>query len=363
MKRKLALGVLIAATACYASAKSGAEANAQSETSAPANNSSDKAANGKQAADITTVAFVTRDKVTRQATLTSAINGPWKLYAGFSPDSINYDHPVITGDGKGQFSLHVDADKRSYFALVTTQGDAIIAETHLPMEGGYNFRDLGGIRTADGHHIRWDKLIRSDELGTLTDKDLTYLASFPLRTVVDFRRPDEIAKLPDRLPSTVKDYIALNITSANLKPGSTSKEDVRDWMIAINEELVTDKTIQNTYRDFFKLVQDESKLPLLFHCSAGKDRTGMGAALILYALGVDEETIFKEHMLSNKYLKEKYKPVIAAHPELQPQFEVQEAYFRKAFDRIKQDHGSVENYLINTLNVDIARMRQMYLSN
>lgn len=355
MKNKIALGVVLATTAYHAFASD----IVGNETSK--NTTYSSASQKSESLNIEKYASISRDKVTKQAVFVSDISGPWKVYSGFSPDKINYDKPLLTGNGKGRFSLQVDNTKRSYFSVVTSKGYGIIADVHLPMEGGYNFRDLGGIKTKDGHYIKWDKFVRSDELGTLTQSDLAYLSSFPLRTVVDFRRPDEIGKLPDRLPATVKDYVELNITSANLKPGSTSKEDVRDWMIAINEELVTDKKIQNTYKDFFKLVQDESKLPLLFHCSAGKDRTGMGAALILYALGVDEETIFKEHMLSNKYLKEKYKPIIAEHPELQPQFEVQEAYFRKAFDRIKKDHGTVENYLTNTLGVDIPKMRAMYL--
>ncbi|MDF7666383.1 tyrosine-protein phosphatase [Orbaceae bacterium ESL0727] len=357
MKKMLFVGLLLTATSYQLSAQG---VDTQSLTTQKGQAST--VVMSKQAnLDVTKIAQIIRDKATKKAVLDVSAAEPWKLYIGTSPDNIDYTKPILEGKGKGQFPLNISTEGRSYFGLVTPNGRGIIADTHLPMDGGYNFRDLGGIRTKDGHHIKWDKFIRSDELGHLTNSDLTYLSSLPLVTVVDFRRPDEITKLPDRLPQSVKNDVQLNIVSANLKPGSTSKEDVRDWMIFINEELVTDKTIQNTYKEFFKLVQDESKLPLLFHCSAGKDRTGMGAALILYALGVDEDTIFKEHMLSNKYLKEKYAPIIAKQPELQPQFEVQEAYFRKAFDRIKQDHGSVDNYLTNVLGVDIPKMKAMYL--
>lgn len=311
--------------------------------------------------DLSKEAVIIRDKSKKDATLSINVDGNWKLYAGQSPDAINYGDVIAEGTGKGSYPLAVNDSARTYFELVTDEGKAIFADTHLPMDGGYNFRDLGGIKTKDGRYVKWDKFIRSDELGHLTGKDLNYLESLPLKTVVDFRRPDEITKLPDLLPPSVTNYVELNITSANLKPGSSTIEDVRDWMIFINEELVTDTVIQNTYKEFFKLAQDEKNIPLLFHCSAGKDRTGMGAALILFALNVDEETIFKEHMLSNKYLVEKYKPIIEKNPELKPQFEVQEAYFKVAIDRIKKDHGSVENYLTNTLGVDIAKFREMYL--
>ncbi|MDF7679495.1 tyrosine-protein phosphatase [Enterobacteriaceae bacterium ESL0689] len=360
MKRILVSGILLAITSHPLSAQSSERQNDKLTASSAGEENKDPASEYNRL-DVTTMAKVVRDKATKNALLIINISESWKLYAGTSPENINEDTPILTGIGKGQFPLNIDNNTRSYFRLVTENGSGIISENHLPMAGGYNFRDLGGIRTKDGHHIKWNKLIRSDELGHLTDSDLSYLASLPLKTVVDFRRPDEIRQLPDRLPLTVKNDISLNIVSANLKPGSNSKEDVRKWMVFINEELVTDKKIQHTYKEFFKLVQDQTQLPLLFHCSAGKDRTGMGAALILYALGVDEETIFQQHMLSNQYLKEKYAPIIKAHPELQPQFEVQEAYFRKAFDRIKKDHGTVENYLTTVLGVNIAEMKQIYL--
>lgn len=311
--------------------------------------------------DLSKSATIVRDKATKEASLVIDIDGDWKLYAGKSPDSIQYATAIEEGTTKGTYPLDVDKVERVYFELVTDNGKAILSDTHLPMDGGYNFRDLGGIRTKDGRYVKWDKFVRSDELGRLTDADLTYLASMPLQTVVDFRRPDEITALPDKLPVSVKSYEELNIVSANLKAGSNSEEDVRKWMVAINEELATDSTIINTYKEFFKILQDENNTPLLFHCSAGKDRTGMGAALILFALNVDEETIFKEHMLSNKYLADKYKPIIEKNPELKPQFEVQEAYFKVAIDRIKKDHGSVENYLTNTLGVDLNKFKEMYL--
>lgn len=313
--------------------------------------------------DLSKEATIIRDKATKDAALAIEVDGNWKLYAGPSPDSIHYLKPIAEGTTKGTYPLDVSKTSRVYFELVTDEGKAILSDTHLPMDGGYNFRDLGGIKTKDGRYVKWDKFVRSDELGRLTDADLGYLATLPLKTVVDFRRPDEIQNLPDKLPTTVgaNGYKELNIVSANLKAGSNSVEDVRDWMVAINEELATDSTIISTYKEFFQILQDENNTPLLFHCSAGKDRTGMGAALILFALNVDEETIFKEHMLSNKYLADKYKPIIEKNPELKPQFEVQEAYFKVAIDRIKKDHGSVENYLTKTLGVDLNKFREMYL--
>lgn len=73
---------------------------------------------------------------------------------------------------------------------------------------------------------------------------------------------------------------------------------------------------QDTYREFFRIVSEERNTPLLFHCSAGKDRTGIAAALLLGALGVDREVIMEDYMLSAEYIKGKYDAIVQAHPDL-----------------------------------------------
>ena len=87
----------------------------------------------------------------------------------------------------------------------------------------------------------------------------------------------------------------------------------------------------------------------------------MGAALVLFALGVDEKTIVDDYLASNIYLGDKYAQYIAKYPNLKPLFEVQKNFIMAGIDRMKKDHGSVEKYLINVLGVDIQKFREMYL--
>lgn len=309
---------------------------------------------------------IVRDKQTKTAVFKTDDIGKWQLYAGPCVDSIDFSTPVAEGDGAGEYPLDVPADRRSYFQLVAPHAKAILAETLLPMEGGYNFRDMGGIRTVDGRYVRWGRLFRSDDMPNLTDADLEYLSTIPLRTVVDFRSAEEIAKAPDRLPRSVVNAAALSIDPGSIiELASGDKKPYVagpfQMMQDLNRLLVSEPAIVEIYKEFFALVQDESKLPLMFHCSAGKDRTGMAAALILSALGVDRQIIIRDYLASNDYLSDKYAPIVAEHPESQALMEVHREYIEAGFDEIERRYGTVSNYLEKQLGVDTGRMKDMFL--
>ena len=235
----------------------------------------------------------------------------------------------------------------------------------LPLKGGFNFRDLGGYKTASGKTARWRKVFRSEEMNSLTPSDLEYLNNIPLRTVVDFRSEKENCESPDKRPASVTNSYELTINpgihSSFSDISMLTAEKGEEFMKEIYRSFVTETEIIDRYKFFFSLLQDESKLPLLFHCTAGKDRTGMGAALFLASLGVDEDTIFEDYMLSNNQLEDKYKSLIDSIPQLKALLEVRHQYLQEGFEQIKKDHISVENYILNILGVNTDLMKEMYL--
>lgn len=315
--------------------------------------------------DLTRTAHITRDKETKEASLHIETQGKWTLYAGSSADNIDFSKPVAEGTGSGNYPLPVSNEVRSYFQLITDEGKAVLAEQHLPMEGGYNFRDLGGIKNKDGKYIKWGKILRSDDLHNLTDSDLQYLSSIPLTSIVDFRSLEEREKAPDKIPSSVREDYPYSINPGNLM-AEIKKEGILPSamdtaMMDMNILLVTDTAVISRYKEFFRLLQNENDVPLMFHCSAGKDRTGMAAALVLSALGVDEETIYKDYLLSNEYLGDKYADYIARYPHLEPLFKVKPEFLKAGIEKIKEEYGTVENYLKNVLDVDTDKMKEMYL--
>lgn len=315
--------------------------------------------------DISMDANIMRDKSTKKASVAVNITGKWVLYGGPSVDEIDFSKALAGGIGAGIYDLDIDSSKRYYFQLVSDSGRAIIADRKLPMEGGYNFRDLGGIKNKDGKFVKWGKLFRSDDLDNLTDGDLAYLSSIPLLSVVDFRTKEEIKDAPDKFPVSVKNDYKLSLSPGNLAAAVTAKdmsaEKVDTLMMEMNDLLVTDPVCVGQYKEFFKLLQEEKQTPLVFHCSAGKDRTGMAAALILLALNVDEDAILDDYLKSNTNLSGKYDAYIEQYPYLKSAFEVKPEFLKSGISKIKEQYGLVENYLTKELNVDLLKFREMYL--
>ena len=295
--------------------------------------------------DISGIAQIVVDKDTKNTTLNITTNGKWTLYTGPSVDSIDFSTPFA--QGKGNETVQLPSPDKRYYQLVTNKGKTILSERQLPMAGGYNFRDLGGIKTKDGRFTKWGKIFRSDDLHNLTAADLDYEAA------------------PDKLPQSTRNSYPLSIDPGNvmslIELTDLNAMQMDSIMMQMNTLFVTDSTFVDKYRIFFRLLQDEQEVPLLFHCSAGKDRTGMGAALILYALGVDEATIMQDYLASNIYLDNKYAKELERNPELKSVLTVKREFLQAGIDRIKQDHGSVENFLKNVLKVDLAKFKERYL--
>ncbi|MCD8172769.1 MAG: tyrosine-protein phosphatase [Alistipes sp.] len=321
---------------------------------------------GYSGEDISGIIEILRDRDTKTASVHISEDTEWALYAGPTVEDIDITEAVESGRADGDFPIDVPSDTRSYFQVVTPEGRAIMAERHLPMSGGFNFRDLGGYRMQDGRYVKWGKLLRSDEMNNLTEEDLTYLASVPLVSVVDFRSEEEIAKAPDRLPSTVTHHYAYSIAPGNLSENiSLSKmpteEEAVSLMEDINRLFVSDGQVVGQYRRLFELLADEANAPLLFHCTAGKDRTGIAAALILYALGADDETVMRDYLLSGQYAAVKYDALTNRFPELGPFMTVRQNYLDAALREIDDRYGSVAEYLTGTLGADLEALREIYL--
>lgn len=242
----------------------------------------------------------------------------------------------------------------------------------LPLDGQSNFRDLGGYKTVDQKTVKWGQLFRSGQLSNLTDKDLHYLSTIPLKTIIDFRSEEESKEQVTLLPPTVSNEVLLPI-----KPGNLSKNNVMQivmdandvlankLLVDINEQLVLHN--QDEYKAFFKEVE-RADAPLMFNCTAGKDRTGLAAALLLTALGVDKETVREDYLLTNQCvslntlnIQEQFDLNDDQANVLLTLFTVKEQYLDKALSTIEQHYNTVENFLTDALKVDIALLKSKYL--
>lgn len=243
------------------------------------------------------------------------------------------------------------------------------AKRQIKLEGGSNFRDLGGYPTEDNKHVKWGAIYRSADVSKLTDKDLITLKNLNLSTVCDFRGPDELKTSPDRLPEGIS-YINLPAGSENVKLNTNYAMINLDSMM--NMSYAKTEHLKAKYKPMFdQLLALNSKKSLMFHCTAGKDRTGMGAALVLSALGVDRKYIVADYSATNVYWKEAGEKMaqmmiqrgmsakvassmLAANPK----------YIETFFQTIDTKYGSMDNFLKNELALDTkktTKLKRLYL--
>ena len=176
----------------------------------------------------------------------------------------------------------------------TTPADAL---RHLTLEGSFNFRDLGGYETLDGRSVQWRRLFRADGPHALTAADAQLLGDLGLNTVIDLRTVDE-SQERGRWQDHVGDVMVHHLPMTDVLPDEV---ELREWTEAVN--------VGNTYLRMahtgapaiggaIAALAEPDALPAMFHCSAGKDRTGVLAAVVLGLLGVPDETIVADYALS-----------------------------------------------------------------
>ena len=257
-----------------------------------------------------------------------------------------------------------------------------VKRRHVTLEGAHNFRDLGGYETEDGHAVRWGLFYRSDSLAKLTDADLAKLHELGIKLVCDFRSEEEKAEEPDRLPADGPPEVAeLPIFDESFSPsafrekitsGTLGDTDLRQMLIDGNRLFATRYAPQ--YASMLDRLSQNSQLPALVHCTAGKDRTGFAAAVVLRTLGVPEQTVFEDFLLTNTYTADRIERTLwiirvmslfRTDPEqIRPVLGVERAYLEAAFDEIQKSYGSFDSYRRQALGFDdaeTAAFRQLAL--
>lgn len=261
--------------------------------------------------------------------------------------------------------------------LLARQPAAVQHERVLPLQGGQNFRDLGGYRTADGRTVKWGKLYRSGSMHWLTPADQAYLEKRGIRTVCDFRSSEERKAEPVAWPRghapTVfaDDY---SMTDAGLMPSGMTDwtpEKARETMTAMYPQILA--RFNDQYRRMFRELL-AGHAPLAFNCSAGKDRTGVAAALLLTALGVPRATVVEDYALTNRYLdtrraQPKDSRMLGDWGRMPPEtlkafMMADPGYIRAALAVVDGHADGADGYLRDELGLtraDLVKLRNMYL--
>ncbi|MCU0496073.1 MAG: tyrosine-protein phosphatase [Anaerolineae bacterium] len=234
----------------------------------------------------------------------------------------------------------------------------------IPLQGGINFRDIGGYPTADGRKVKRGQIFRSGTLIALTDHDWATLARFEIKLVCDFRSPEEVIEEPEKLPAGIDYWHAPLQTPHNtinrLRMVLFQPDRLSDFLLQTYTEIMLDQNPQ-LLGNLITRLSDQANLPTLIHCTAGKDRTGMAIALVLLALGVSEDIVIADYTLSNRnysdyqrYVKKVLKRLawfgVTAN-DLYSLLIADAKVMRAALDYLKAKYGSVERYLTDDAGV------------
>jgi protein-tyrosine phosphatase len=233
----------------------------------------------------------------------------------------------------------------------------------LPLQGAANFRDLGGYRGHGGRTVRWRRLFRSDHLGGLTEADKAVLAALGLARAFDFRGAAERAAAAYELPGVAQHSLAIEPTVVQRMQRMAgaghafTPRAVAAMMEDLYRALVNDEA--HRFAELFEhLLQADA--PLVFHCTAGKDRTGFAAALILLALGVPRAVVIEDYLLTNDLVRE----TPPAHGGVSAEalavlWRVQQGFLDAALQAVDADHGGIECYLGQRLGLSRAALEAL----
>jgi protein-tyrosine phosphatase len=241
-----------------------------------------------------------------------------------------------------------------------------------------NLRDLGGHPTRDGGRVRAGLLFRSTDLGRIDETDAAALARLGIRTVYDLRTESERIGQPDRLPPgsacVVADILG---DSPGMKPADFARlfEDPAaaeaalgggrsaTFFVTAYRDFVRLDSARDGYRRLFTELAGGASMPALIHCTTGKDRTGWAAAALLLLLGVPDDAVMADYLLSGPRLLPMVRPLVEAFaasggdPELVwPLVGVRPDYLEAALDEVRRRFGTIEGYFDEGLGVD-ARAR------
>jgi len=260
--------------------------------------------------------------------------------------------------------------------------------TVLPIEGCENVRDLGGILTADGRRIKSKRLLRSGKLSDLTDKDISLLRDeYSLRYILDLRASVEKKMQPDKEVEGAQ-YIYLPVFDESIdgitheKRASVvpSGKDLKsavphpDIMKGAYERMVSEEFSISQYRRFFEILLSNEEGSVLWHCSMGKDRAGMGTVLVLSALGVDKCVILEDYLYTNEICKERIMRIVSQvmanlgdkidEETCIQAFSAREEYLKCALDIVTERYGGMESFLEKQMGLTSQlkeKLKSMYL--
>ncbi|MFJ8017877.1 tyrosine-protein phosphatase [Streptomyces sp. NPDC096339] len=274
---------------------------------------------------------------------------------------------VAKGGAKGEAVVTgLPAADRQWFDFDPERGEGLrLADRQVKLEGAVNFRDAGGYRTTTGQWVKMGEVYRSDALNKLTANDLAKLQRLRVKTVFDLRMQDERTKDADKVPAGAT-YVVADVFagSGSFQTMPKTPDEAVKAMVDAEKAMVSGEGGKKAYTQVFDGIRNDDARTVLFHCTAGKDRTGWANAALLTALGVPSETVMADYLASNDYRKAANDAILSHLPAPQaavykPMLDVRPEYLNSGYDEVKAKYGSFDRYLKDGLGIDARELKQL----
>ena len=290
------------------------------------------------------------------------------IATGTSADHVDHRHQTTIPPGETSSRVRRVRNGRMFVSVACHEGGpaVVAAERRIPFEAVTNFRDLGGYRTGSGRRIRWGRVFRSDALHGMTEGDVAMYDDLGLTAVYDLRGEVEVAEQPDPMLSRHLPMLSRpageNIAGAF--DGATGEDGERLLAGLYIGQIDHSAT---TIGELFSALAEPDGLPAVFHCHAGKDRTGLVAALLLEALGVERDAILDDYELTARYrlraqqdqtfermMKLGLAPEAAAGVLTAPRWAM-----RSALEHLDREYGNIERYLTGPAAMELSDLKRL----
>ncbi|MBO1305686.1 tyrosine-protein phosphatase [Enterococcus sp. 669A] len=322
----------------------------------------------------------------------------YQLFVGNSPNKQALTKLAAENE-TGLFQLDLPTSEGPYYFFIRGEDfeTNLFGERVVQLEEAINVRDMGGYETADGRLTKWGLLFRGDQLSKLTEADVKLLERMGLKTIVDYRSEHERTLNPNREIGTVKVNVhadpqssfseaaanAIDLHEENaklvrqLEEGKVEAKYINgrgENVIEDYRELVTSEAAQKAYSKFLLACAETDNAPLIHHCRGGKDRTGLGSMFLLLLLGVKEEEIIQDYILTGIIREERnhYKYLLYREltdnedylAYLMAMIETRREFIKASIDRIYELYATVDDYFVQHLGLSrdqIEEMKTFYL--